>query len=305
MQFDSLPHLCYPVIQDPRTGYEVVQELYAELERRITLKNEDIEAFNRLPIIVVVFDEVVSLITEVGRSYFPKIISQLLRRGRHARIHMVLAAQDPLIRDMKCDIGNATARLAFTCAKPHYSVTILGESGAHKLTGEGEAYFRSPKHSGLMYIKGAYIADDEIAQVCDHVRSKYENMDWDDSRKFKVRYESSVQTMTDFEDVPATDSAAEPEDAEDKFFAEVIMLALGYKTISALHIKDAYKTGWPRGNALLDRLHEFGVVSAPHARQPRKVLASCIEDLSPELLGFLERYGYGDDQITEAFNSRK
>jgi hypothetical protein len=41
-----------------------------------------------------------------------------------------------------------------------------------------------------------------------------------------------------------------------------------------------------------------------NATQPRKVIPTCYEDLSEEVINFLNRYGYTEEHIREAFNTR-
>ena len=267
-------------------------KLCKEMERRFKLKKEDVEEFNRLPFIVGVFDEFISLIASISDKNMAKQLtekmSQLLRQGRHAKIHMVLAAQDPLIKDMKCDIGNASSRLAYTCTKLNYSMTILGESGAQNLSGDGELYFKSNKHTGLIYVKGAYISSDEITALCKHICAKYEGVEWDDSRKFTLDAEGFDGRFNASECTPVLTE----QELEDRLFAEIIMWTLKRKNVSALQLKDAFNMGWPRANEFIDRLHEIGIVSAPHGKLPRNVLFTCAEDLPENVVGFLDSMGH-------------
>ena len=303
-QFDGAPHLSGSVMQEPEMGFLAVMKQHEEMERRIKLKNEDIEEFNRLPILVGVFDEFISLIASISdknmSKYLTDKMSQLLRRGRHAKIHLVLAAQDPLIKDMKCDIGNASSRLAFTCAKLNYSMTILGESGAQNLSGDGEMYFKSNKHTGLEYIKGAYISSGDITKVCEYIRAKYEDAEWDDSYKFTLDGGNFGKPA------PCT-SADTPvlteQEIEDRLFAKIILWTLDHETVSALQLKTTFNMGWPRANVFLDRLHELGIVGDPHGKLPRKVLVACIEDLTEDVISFLDSHEHvtvDEDALTES-----
>lgn len=307
-QFDAIPHLSCPVIQDSDTGSLVIKALYEEMEKRITTKNEDIETFNKLPFIVCVLDEFVSFVSGIGDKQMacllPDIISGLLRRGRHSKIHLVLAAQDPVIKDMKCDLGNATARLAFTCAKPHYSVTILGEGGAEKLSGNGEMYFKSPKHQGLQYIKGAYITPDEIRMVCDHIRTRYDEAKWDDSYKFVVDIEALRQAAV-VADIPVVTGAATTQDIDDKILAKIIKWTIERNTVSANAIDQAFKNiGARKASRIIDRLYKLGIAGEANGKLGRKVLPVCIEDLSSEVIDFLDRHGYTTDDIEKAFDTK-
>ncbi|MCL2203417.1 MAG: FtsK/SpoIIIE domain-containing protein [Defluviitaleaceae bacterium] len=292
-QFDGVPHLSGDVMQDPESGFDAIMKLYEKMEWRIKLKREDIEEYDRQPFIVGVFDEFISLIASISDRNMAKQLtdkmSQLLRRGRHAKIHMVLAAQDPLIKDMKCDIGNASSRLGFTCTKPNYSMTILGESGAQNLSGDGEMYFKSNKHTGLVYIKGAYISSDEIDAVCKHICAKYEDGDWDDSRRFTLDDEGFGESELG---AGAGTPVLTEQEIEDRLFAKIILWALQRETVSAQQIKTDFNMGWPRANMLLDRLNEIDIVDDPYGKQPRKVIPACVEDLPEDVIDFLESQGY-------------
>ena len=246
------------------------------------MKSNDIDAFNRQPHLIYVIDEFASFVSGIGdksmAELLPYYLSQLLRRGRHAKIHLVMAAQDPVMKHMKCDIGNATARLAFTCAKPHYSVTILGEGGAEKLSGNGEMYFKSPKHTGLQYIKGAFISPGEINTVCDHIRAKYNEVKWDDSYKFNVDV-SLFQETTDIIDEPLASVAATMQNTDDKFLAEILMWTLGRETVSANAIHQAFKCGQRKAGRFIERLQRLGVVDEAKEKNPRNVLPATFECL--------------------------
>ncbi|MCL1995097.1 MAG: FtsK/SpoIIIE domain-containing protein [Defluviitaleaceae bacterium] len=311
-QFDGLPHLSCPVIQDSDTGFLAIKAGYEEMEERIALKNDDIEAFNRLPHIIYVLDEFVSFVLGIGdkmmSGLLPDTISQLLRRGRHAKMHVVLTAQDPLIKDMKTDVSNATARLAFTCAKPHYSVTILGEGGAEKLFGNGEMYFKSPKHSGLQYVKGAYVTPDEIGMVSEYICAKYIEAKWDDSCKFNIDIEALREVILAeaiADDSLADISVAADRKTEDKLFAKIIMWTLGRETVSGNAINQAFNNiGQRKARRLLERLYTWGIAGDANIKQGREVLTVCIEDLSDEVLRFLNNYGYTEEPICEVFSSK-
>lgn len=307
-QFDGLPHLSCPVMQDNDAGFNAIIQLYKEMERRLSIKNT--EECSHLPIIVCVFDEFHALVSGIGNRQqsdeLHEMLSGLLRRGRHVKLHMALAAQDPKEKDMKCAIGTITARLAFTCAKPHYSVNILGEGGAEKLSGEGEMYFASPKHTGLQYIKGAYIAPEEIDEVCDHIRTKYKEVEWDDSYKFKIDADILHRNAEGIYDGLVVSPVAASLNTDDRLFAKIITWTLGCKTISAQQITSTFTVGmgWPKANGFVERLHTLAIVGALQGRQPRSVIPTCIEDLSEEVMRFLTRQGYTEEDIQKVFDAK-
>ncbi len=139
-----------------------------------------------LPAIVCVIDEYVSFINNIDdkkqSADIASKISNIIRRGRHAKIHLVISTQDPALKNMKVDVGNITTRLAFKCAKYHNFIAILGESGAEQLQGKGTLLFKAHNYSAPIYLQRAYISDDEAAELVNYVKAK-EN---DFSNKFLI-----------------------------------------------------------------------------------------------------------------------
>jgi hypothetical protein len=54
----------------------------------------------------------------------------------------------------------------------------------------------------------------------------------------------------------------------------------------------------------MDILDGMKLLGEKNATQPRKVIPTCYEDLSEEVISFLNRYGYTEEHIREAFNAR-
>ena len=307
-QFTDLPHLSCPVIHDIDAGYKAVMNIYKEMKRRQKLKEDNPEEFKLQPVIVCFIDECVSFVVGAGRQKsltLADIISLLLRMGRHAGIYLVLATQNPAIEEMKCDLRPITSRISFTCAKPIDSVTILGEGGAEKLSGNGEMYFKS-QHSELMYLKGALVTPDEIDAVCNHVRAKYEEAEWNDQYKFTIDAASLQPDEEGTNYVPGINSMTATLDNDDKIFAKIIMWALGRETVSGNAIHQAFKAfsiGQRKAGELLERLHKFGIVDeAQVIRGSRKVLPTTFESLRVETVSFLNRYGYTNEDICNALS---
>lgn len=307
-QFAELPHISCPVIHNADAGYKAIMNVYTEMKHRQKLKIESPEEYNRKPILVCFIDECVSFVTGVGKQNtqtLADIISSLLRMGRHAKIFLVLATQNSTISEMKCDLNPLTSRIAFTCSSPIHSVTILGEAGADKLSGNGELYFKSQKHAGLMYIKGAFIAPDEIEKVCSHVRVKYEETEWDDSYKFTIDPASLQPDEEDTGDVIIPNSVTTTQqDVDDKLFAKIIVWSLERETVSANAIDQVFKTGARKAGRLIEKLYKLGVAGDANVKLGRKVLPVCIEDLSEEVINFLNRHDYTPEDIQKVFAAK-
>lgn len=296
--FEGIPHLSHPIVKDTETGIYVISALADEMERRIKLSHEELR---NLPAVVCVIDEYVSLISNIGNKklshYLANAISNLLRRGRHAKIHMVLATQDPTVKNMKVDVGNITARMAFMCAKYHNSITMLGEGGAEKLPGKGAMLYKSNEYPSPIHLQGAYMSPDEVKRLVARINSA----DHDFSNKFLIPELGSSEVFTqaseDSYDAPITDCAEKNE------MADIIMWALERNTVSASQIMRQFSMG-NRANGIIDRLFEMGIVSGKEANKPRKVLPQSIEDIPAETTEILAKNGIPTDEIVSALEQR-
>ncbi len=176
-QFAEIPHLSYPIITDSNNFLKVMLKLKDELLRRLSIKNSP--EFLHLPAIVCVADEFLSFLSEIGNKKMINLaaetISTILRRGRHVKIHMVLAAHNPTQKNMLIDLSDIPSRMAFQCAKYTNSITILGHGGAEKLRGNGDILFRPSSNAALQHVQGAFIAPKDIKEVLHRVRLIYNN----------------------------------------------------------------------------------------------------------------------------------
>ena len=79
----------------------------------------------------------------------------------------------------------------------------------------------TPKHQGLMYIKGAYISDEEIEKVCHYICEKYEATNWGSRYKISIDIASLQVSEEDTIDVPIINTVATALYNNDKVFAKM------------------------------------------------------------------------------------
>jgi S-DNA-T family DNA segregation ATPase FtsK/SpoIIIE len=307
--FNEVPHLTYPVVNDVDTAVSVFTALVVEMERRLALQNNHLE-FNKLPYIVCVIDEGVSLILNADRKQSEILInaiSNLLRRGRQAKIVVAIATQDPTLKNIKFDLKNITSRIVFRCAKYQDSLTMLGEVGAEKLMGNGQMLFKS-NNSALQWVQGAYITPEEITAI---LNSHKFNCDCE--QKFQITQSDLEQIQKDLKksnNRPERVSWATPDrynDAFDELFAEFIMWTLSNDMISTLAAKDKFNLGHPKARSLVAEVDKLNLVKPAQGNTARKVLPMSIEDCRDmtEVMEILERNGYSEDDIIEAISQRQ
>ncbi len=306
MPFDSLPHLSCPVVRERVTAIHTLTALTAEMERRIELEYTDSISFKQLPRLVVVIDEFPALFMGADKAMSRTLandVSALLQRGRHAKIHMVLAAQNPTYQNMKIDLGNITTRIAFKCAKRNFSETILGEGGAENLMGQGDLLFRSPRYDCPQRIQGVYISPKEIQHTVLQIGFRCISAD---TNKFTLVLPSGnpPESSGTLGDRLSCSVVRKWPPKADQLLASVILWALGHDSISINMLVKDYNMGWNKASKLVKRLEELGIVSEPDGRFPRDVIPDSPEDIPEELIQFLVDAGYSRNAAANAIYSR-
>ncbi|MDE5823975.1 MAG: hypothetical protein K2H91_04740, partial [Lachnospiraceae bacterium] len=296
--FNGIPHLSHPVVEDVPTGIYVIGKVVEEMGRR---KKLDHSQLRMQPAIICIIDEFTSFIDDAGdkkqRDRVANTISDILRRGRHVKIHMVLADQNPTRENIKVDVSNVSSRIAFRCAKFQNSSTIFSVGGAEKLTGKGAALYLSRKYSEPRYLQGAYMPIGEVEKLLTCVKS----IDYDLGNKFIIP-ELDTEELLNQETV--TSDCMLTEDNSKKELAEIIVWTLSLDKVSAKLIMERYPMG-NRVYKIVDQMYEMGIISGKNAKQPRKVLPQAVEDLSPETVHFLEQHGYDTESVKNAFKVRE
>ena len=91
--FHSLPHLSCEIVNNEEIAVNVIKALIVEMNQRTNIPRNELR---ELPALICVIDEYLSLIRSVkgdGKNDLISNISNLLQRGRHAKIHIILATQ--------------------------------------------------------------------------------------------------------------------------------------------------------------------------------------------------------------------
>lgn len=306
MCFEGLPHLSCPIVRNRTTAVHALNALTKEMERRIALEYSDPAEFKRLPRLVVTIDEFPALFMGIDKAMSKALIndvSALLQRGRHAKIHVVLAAQNPTCQNMKIDLGNITARIAFKCAKRNFSETILGEGGAENLPGHGELLLRSPRYDTLQRIQGIFITPEEIQNIVQNLKIRYREKDVNKYNLALANNGFAETTVASADRLSCSVIRKWPSDADVRL-AEVIMWALEHDYISINMLMKEKRLGWNTASKLVARLEELGLVDKPESKLPREVIPIFPEEIPEELMKFLENVGYDQYRVYSAIYRR-
>ena len=124
-----------------------------------------------LPYIVVIVDELADLMM-ITKKKIEEVIIRIAQRARAAGIHLVLATQRPSVDVVTGLIkANVPSRIAFQVSSRADSRTVLDQMGAEQLLGQGDMLFMPPGTAYPMRVHGAFVSDDEVKHVTEHLRS--------------------------------------------------------------------------------------------------------------------------------------
>lgn len=195
---------------------------------------------------------------------------------------------------MRVDINNITSRMAFKCTNYQTSISILNQSGAEKLTEKGAMLYISRELSDPIYVQGAYITPEEVQKNVRYLK----NNEYDCSNQFII----PEKTRDILCELPVLDMKT-VDDQYNQQLSEIMMWVLGHQTISPSQIKKDFKMG-NKVNEIMEKLVQMKLISGKDANKPRTVLIQSLQDLSDDVLHFLESCGYSNDDIANIM-SRK
>ena len=271
--YNDIPHLLTPVITDPKRAFQALQYAMCEMERRYSLLNalgvRDISSYNRkvrderlatdiLPYIVVIVDEFADLMATTGKE-LENVISRLAAMSRAVGIHLVLATQRPSVDVITGLIkANIPSRIAFMVASKTDSRIILDSMGADKLLGKGDMLFTSAWDPNPVRIQGAFLSDDEVERITDHVKTLGEP-DYIDDEIF-----ISEDDNGNFE----LESAANG----DPLMEPAIQIVVEAGKASASYLQRRLKIGYNRAARLVEEMEDRGIVGPANGSKPRDII---------------------------------
>ncbi len=294
--YESIPHLLTPVITSPRMAANALQNLVKEMEQRYgtmsLARTRSLPELNRarekrgeppLPYILCVIDELADLMMVAPADVEDSII-RLAQKARAVGIHLVLATQSPRVDVITGMIkANVPSRIAFAVSSQTDSRVILDQNGAESLLGMGDMLFSPVGSSKVQRIQGAYIDEEQVAELTDAWRRQGEP----EFHEELLEEVESEQPTGDDEDSLHPD--------EDPLLDEAIALVAQMGTASTSMLQRRLRLGYTRAGRLIDMLERRGIISGYEGSKPRQVLIT--EADVPRILSHLaEADGSGGTQ---------
>jgi len=276
--YEGIPHLLAPVITDPKRAAGALRSVVSEMGRRYKAMAEkgakNIDKYNqmiedagaegngehkRLPLIVVIIDELADLMMTSGKDV-EECLVRLSQMARAAGIHLLVATQRPSVDVVTGLIKtNFPARIAFQLPSKTDSRTILDAGGAETLLGQGDMLFLPPGTSKLQRIHGAYVSETEIKNVTD----------------FWKKQGSPAYDKVLIEEAEKEESGASGDDDEGAEFMrrydEAVAMAQDLEMISTSYIQRRFRIGYNTAARIIERMERDGIVGPSQGSKPREV----------------------------------
>lgn len=295
--YEDIPHLITPVITQPEKTISALKWAVNEMERRYSLlaehKVRDINTYNTMmqaggkkvtvsdeegnpqqhkegamPYIVIVIDELADLMMAAARDV-EALIVRIAQKARAVGIHLVLATQRPSVDVITGLIkANVPARIAFTVASQIDSRTILDQVGAEKLLGQGDMLLLTPSMSKPKRIQGAWVTDEEVTKITDHLRLQSPPQYNDEVISQPVSLNGKGGVVMDFDG-----------GGDDDLYKDAVRVVVDSGKASASLLQRRLRVGYARAARIIEQMEEQGIIGPADGARPRDVLISSLDDV--------------------------
>jgi S-DNA-T family DNA segregation ATPase FtsK/SpoIIIE len=304
--YEGIPHLLSPVVTDMKQAANALNWCVAEMERRyrlmsrlgvrnlsgfnqriaeaerraelipnpFTLTPDEPEPLGRLPMIVVVIDELADMMMVVGKKV-EELIARLAQKARAAGIHLILATQRPSVDVITGLIkANIPTRIAFHVSSRIDSRTILDQQGAEALLGQGDMLFLPPGTGVPQRVHGAFVGDDEVHRVVQHWKSMGEPEYIEGILEATVPESVDAGSAVGFGGLAQTLQEAGVDGESDPLYDQAVAVVLKHKRASISLVQRHLRIGYNRSARLLEQMEKSGIVSGMSGAGNRDILVA-------------------------------
>jgi len=295
--YQSLPHLAFPIVTDPKKVLLALRWLIDEMERRYRMfaragvrnivgfngrpkkpvavddRGDDEEALttrpgstppateevvpDRIPYVVVIVDELADLM-QTAPADVETAIARITQMARAAGMHVIVATQTPRADVITGVIkANVPSRIAFQVASKIDSRVILDENGAERLLGQGDMLYLPPSASRLIRAQGVLVTDNEIHALVEFI-----------SKQSPPAFDMAMHEKLQSTSAPEEEVTAEDEELVEK----CIEIIRQEKRASTSLLQRRLRLGYTRAARIVDILEQRGILGPGEGAKPREIL---------------------------------
>ncbi len=282
--YEDIPHLLCPVINDPKKAHVVLMDIVRKMEERYRklqgakvrnieqyntqmkqhiaekkgrLTEEEKEALQPLPYIVIIIDELAELMM-VGAQEVEFFIGRLAQLARAVGIHLVMATQRPSIDVITGTIkNNFSCRIAFRVPSKVDSRIIIDTVGADKLLGMGDMLFLPPNYPRLVRLHCSFISIPEVRRLVKHVKGQG-----------TPTYDTRILHVVKGDG----DHLLELDGEKDELYDKAVETVIQSGQASASHLQRRLKLGYARAARIIDQMENEGIIGPSEGSKAREIL---------------------------------
>jgi len=284
-QYNSIPHLLTPVINEPEITLRALRWTVNEMQERYkqfaAVHARNLDSYNQIPgilkkpYIIFMIDELADLMMFAGNDV-ETLITRIAQLARATGIHLVLATQRPSV-DVITGLmkANIPARLAFNVSSMIDSRVIIDMPGAEKLLGKGDMLFLPPDQAKPRRIQGPFITEKEVAELTKFIRAQSP----------EVHYTEEIMETDPGITVGGIPGGVGESSRKDPLFDQALDIVIQSGKASTSFLQRKLKIGYSRAAAIIDEMELAGYIgAATGSGKPREILKrTASPDVLPEV----------------------
>ncbi len=278
--YHDVPHLLWPVITDATMANNMLKKVVVMMEERydifaefgaknIKSYNQMVDDFNsqnkdpektmvHLPYIVVIIDELADLMMIAGKEVEASI-QRITQLARACGIHLIVATQRPSTDVITGIIkSNIPSRISFSVASSIDSRTILDQTGAERLLGNGDMLYFPQGEPSPIRLQGVFVTDQEVRSITNYVKAQA-----------KPEYDDTYFAFLN--NAKEGGMVASTKGERDELYEEVKAYVIEVQKASTSLLQRRFGIGYNRAAGLIESLEDNGIIGPAQGSKPREV----------------------------------